>query len=573
MATILILNTVPEDGETGVPIEEIVRLHVVSVDSGVLLDPTVKVYITRTSDGVRRLAYDQASGGFQTPYDHADSNAVYQASPGSGVNDELWLYIKLDGVYTSLEPVLVEVSATSGGATSSTVQSYAFTIEDLTAPVPTEVFWLRPWRCRIKFDEPVKTLTTPGGSAFVTFDSGGVSVVGTNEGDESSTVKLSSTPVAGMVGHYLQMAGSAFPQNQTPRPILSIDAPAKTVQVDTADAYGGPMFADDGRDYDTQGILVRERNLKVAISPYHFSARLDDEGADYDELSAERVQVAYCPMPISATVPDSSELPGGADYRKYVVLELEDDISYGRLYTLHVDGVEDLFDNAAVDAQVDFQSPMFGVDPNRVRIWMHGLTPPPDQVGDLKDQQLLRKMAVILQDTFNMIWYRVDQLQYLHDPDLCPDNWVDFLLYDQANPFRFELSNIAQKRLLAAALPGFYRGLGTEQNIIDMIYLLLGITVQITVYVEADFWTLNTHRLGITTTLGPGTAWARNAYEIISPISLTARQRAVITEVATWADPCNMHLARIIEPGDDGALESYWVLGTSALGLTTKLSG
>lgn len=110
---IAVLNTVPENDETGVPIDDTIRLHVVSLKA-VALNPTVKVYITRGSEGIRRLAYDQADGGFKSPYNGPLSVATYQASPGSGVNDELILVIDKTGLYTSLEPVLVEVEATAG---------------------------------------------------------------------------------------------------------------------------------------------------------------------------------------------------------------------------------------------------------------------------------------------------------------------------------------------------------------------------------------------------------------------------------------------------------------------------
>lgn len=573
MGVILPLNMVPEDGETGVPIEELVRLHVVSVDVGVVLDPTVQIYLTRSSDATRRLAYDQNAGGFQAPYNGTFSAATYQMSPGSAVLDELWLTIDFTDYYTSLEWVLVEVIATSGGATSSLYYSYSWQIEDLTAPVIEEVFWLKPWKCRVKFDEALNTAATPGGSLFVQADLGGAEVVGTNQGDDATQIRLASlTPTTGWIGKWAQVAGSAYPQNNRPRPITAIDASAKTVTVNTADAYGGPMKADDGRDFDEQNILVRQRTIKATISPYFFTARADDEGASEDAGSAERTQCAYCPMPISASLPTAAELPAGENPNQYVYLELEDDVSYGRLYTLHVDGVEDVYDNVTSDATHDFQTPSFGIDSDRFKIWMNGLMPGLTRRDDLDHDRALRKLVVVLEDVFNMLWYRIDQLQYLHDPSRCPDEWVDFLLYDLANPFRFPLDTDSKKRLLASALPGFYKGIGVAQEIIDFLYLLLGITFEITVFVSGDWWALGTGVLGTTTILGPGTEWARNAYEIVSPVTLTDEQRRIVEEVATWADPFNMHLIRIVEPGTTPALPSYWIIGTSALDYTTILS-
>jgi len=533
MTVILALNMIPEDAETGVPYDELVRLHVVSVDVGVLLDPTVKIYLTRSSDTVRRLAYDQAGGGFQSPYDGTLSTALYQASPGSLVNDELWLHIDHTGDYSSLETVLVEVYATSGGATGSYYYSYSWIIEDLTAPEVAELLWFRPWKCRIKFDEPVNTVATPGGSAFVGIDLGAVEIVGDNEGDDATQVRLASlVPLATWIGFPMQIAGSAFPQNNQPRPIIAIDATNQLVTLNTTAAYGGPLKADTGKDYDSQNILVRQRNLKATVSPYYFSARLSAEGAAYHELSAERTQCAYCPMPIAARIPAADELQAGEDYRKYVELTLEDDISYGRLYTLHVLGVEDLFDNATTDATFDFQSPTFGAPTDRLQMWDNGLIPPPDRQDDIEHNKLLRAAAVVLQDMFNMLWYRIDQMQYLNDPSLCPDAWVDFLLYNMGNPFRFPLESLEQKRLLAACLPDLYKQVGTKQGIIKFLQRFLGITFQIDTFVDADYWQLNISLLGVDTILAPSSKWAKNAYELISPVTLTDAQSRIATDVA-----------------------------------------
>lgn len=109
LSTILVINAVPEDGETGVPYNDLVRLHVIAPGATGLKN-NVKVYLTKASDGVKRLAYDQAAGGFQPGFDGAKSVATYQASPGSAVNDELWLIIQ-HADWPSLDIITVEVEA------------------------------------------------------------------------------------------------------------------------------------------------------------------------------------------------------------------------------------------------------------------------------------------------------------------------------------------------------------------------------------------------------------------------------------------------------------------------------
>jgi hypothetical protein len=571
---ILAINMVPEDGETGVPIEELVRLHVVSLGA-LPLDATTKVYITRGSEAIRRLVYDLDAGGFQTPYDGTHSTATIVQSPGSTVDDELWLQIDFTGLYTSLEVLLVEVYAYLDSGAYSYYHSYSFTIEDLTAPEVVELLWYDPWTCRVKFDEAVNvSTTTPGGSAYLRTCLGAAVVVGATQGDDSTQVQLPGTTLpAAVVGLMVQVAGSAYPQNNQPRPITAVDTTTGIVTVNTSTAWGGPLRADNGRDYDESGILVRERKLQACISPYYFTARLSEEGASEEALSAERVQCAYCPMPIAAQVATAAELKTGEDYRRYVTLTLEDDISLGRLYTLHVVGVEDVYGNATTDAQFDFQSPTFGAPASRLQIWANGLIPPPDRTEDMEQNKLLRTLAVVLQDAFNMLWYRVDRLQYLDDADRCPSEWVDHLLYNRSNPFRFELATEDQKRLLAASLPGFYRLVGTAYNIIDMVYKLTGLRITVEPFITGNYWRLGTSRLGLETILAPSNSWALNAYNIRAYVSLTAAQRRIIWDVAVWADPADMHLAAIIDPDDETPDLSYWILGTSALGLSTTLAG
>ena len=81
-------------------------------------------------------------------------------------------------------------------------------------------------------------------------------------------------------------------------------------------------------------------------------------------------------------------------------------------------------------------------------------------------------------------------------------------------------------------------------------------------------------KLGFTTVLGPGTAFRRNSYEVISPEDLTDEERRIVIDVCTWGDPVTKHLFRIIEPSSPDLTEQIiWIIGTSALGSGTVLGG
>jgi hypothetical protein len=553
-----LLNCIPQDGETGVPCTDCVRLHIVSFTVNAL-NATAQVWLTRSSTGLRELAYSQAAGGFQAGYAGVRSLATVQASPDSGVNDELLLVIDPEVSLVSLETVLVEVAATT--AVGALNQSYSFTVEDLTAPTLEEILWLTPRRARLKFNEPVNVSDDPLGSTFIISANAGVEVLTT------STIKFAGLePSEGWVGYTVSVSRS-YPENAGPWRIVSVDADTGEILLNTSS-----LVPDDGVDRNTYGAIVQRRDIAASISPYYLEARLSDEGVSSLPGAADRVQCAYCPIPVAVSAVDPAELPTGEDERQYVDIDFIDDVSIDRLYTIHANGVEDLYGNACSNITLDFETPRFGSPEDRLTLWSDGFTSGNERADDMSNEGYFRKLAVVLQDLLNVLWWRVDELQYLEDPGRCDASWLDYMLYELGNPFRFPVSSESLRRKLANALPGFYKGVGCERAITDMLFLLLGINFEIAPYRELSYWTIGFSMLGVDTVLGPGDSWLQNAYEIISPVDLTDEQRRIVRDVATWADPVDLHLARIVEPStSDPVVTSYWKLGFSALGLTTKL--
>jgi hypothetical protein len=555
-----LLNCIPQDSESGVPATDCVRLHVVSFTSDAL-NPTVRVWMTRSSTGARTLVYDQAAGGFQAGYNGVRSSATLQASPDSGVNDELLLVIDPTSNFVSLETVLVEVTATT--AVGSLNTSYAFTVEDLTVPALEEILWLTPRRARLKYNEPVSTSDDPLGSTFIISAASGVEVLST------STIRLAGiTPSEDWIGYKVSLSRS-LPENAGPWTVVSVDEDTGEILLNTT-----ALVVDDGIDKNAFGAVVQRRDIAASISPYYLEARLSAEGAGTLPDSADRVQCAYCPIPVAVTAVEAEELPTGEDAREYVYVDFIDDISIGRLYTIHACGVEDLYGNACTDAELDFTSPTFGSPTQRLNLWSDGLTSGIERADDLGNEGCFRRLAVVLQDALNVLWWRVDELQYLEDPGRCDPLWLDYLLYELGCPFQFPISSESLRRKLANALPGFYKKIGCEQGIVDMLFLLLGITFEIDPYIDLAYWQIGFSQLGVNTRLGLGSSWLQNAYEIISPVDLTDEQRRIVRDVATWADPVDLHLVRIVEPSTSTALvPGYWQLGFSALGISTMLGG
>lgn len=570
---ISLINTVPDNNETDVSQSTSIKLQLVSTAPAVDIATDVHIYVTRSSDGLPLHAYDESGIGVGAGF---TATALRRASPGSSTSNEFVITLIPPAPFSSLEIITVEVRTRLVGAAEYTVFTYSFVVEDLTAPSISELLWLNPRRALVKFDEEVATTDVPGGSCFIKYFSGNLEII------SSSQVRiLGETLSSAWIGYFFQMAGSINPVNNRRRTVLAVDTGSRLVTLSDP-----TMEPDTGIDTNEAGIVVERRTLSASISPYYLAANLTAEGISDPANSATRIQCAYTPIPISAAVPEIEDLPAGENPNQYIFLDFHTDISFGRKYTFNFLGVDDVWENRqAVLQSLAFTSPMFGIPANRLSLWSQPLIPVPDMEEDLANDGQLRKMAVVIQDIMNLVQYYTEELQYLYDPYRCPEHLLDQLLYHLGNPFRFSLPTTRIKRRLAFALQqGAYPIVGTVKGIEYLLRMLLDYNFEVNVFVTAQGWVLggvldsngNSHygTLGVDTALAPSTAYMNNCYEVRSPIDLTDEQRRMIREIATWADPPDMHLVAIIEPStsSDTGLH-YWVLGTSALGLTTILQG
>lgn len=442
-------------------------------------------------------------------------------------------------------------------------ESYTFFIEDLTAPALDSILWIDPRRCRIRFTEALLTTETPGGSLFLKHLKGGFEIV------DSSTIQLmSEIPASSWIGYSVSMVGSAYPQNNKSRPITAVDVLNRRLTLDTSGSYGY-LVSDTGVDSDANGNIVRTRLMRLTVSPWLFEARLSDEGAGTIPESAERIQVAYLPIPVQAQLPTVDEIPLSDVIEQYVVLDFHDDVSFGRMYTVSAENVQDTVGNVLASGSLNYTTPVFGRPHGRITLW--DMIPETIQLEDMRNDGELRKMCVILQDLFNSLWYRVDQMQHVPDPATCPRHLLDFMLHKFGNPFRFVPGNEQPKRRLAGRIRQMYRKLGTIGGIEDILEFFLVGVFDVEPLLATGGWILNESTLTIDTVLGGGSAYYRNCYLVRSYRALTADERQIITEICTWADPVNMHLVAIVEPGGPMGV-TFWVLTKGILSATTTLS-
>jgi phage tail-like protein len=559
---IALINTIPQNAETNVRDHVNIRLTIASLDNQAL-DTDALVYV-RINQGAKVLAYDQAGSGFQSGWDGSASLATVQQSPGSSVNDELVLSIDPTSDFASQARVDVYVEASASAATLDT--RYTFYIQDLTVPELEAIFWLTPTWARVKFTEAMARTSTVGSALYYQYYDGGAEVVAPN------IIRLQgSTLSESMVGLWFGLAGSVFPQNNGYKKIVGVDTASGQVQLDTA-----VLVADDGIDKSDAGFVVLRRPLRACITPYRFYFRIDEEGASESIDSADKIQVAYEAIINKVESVPVAELPSAADPDEYIYLKLQDSVSLNRLYRLEANLVQDTSGNAMSDEALDFTSPSFGEPTNRLNFWSPGIIPSTDQQDDLEHDGQLRRMAVVLNDIMDQLWYRTKQVEYLDDPYSCPSHWIDHLLYNLGNPFTFPLETELDRRKLANGLEALYKRVGTKKGITDMLYAILGINFTIKAYVTEGGWLIGiagSGELGQNTVLAVSSDFAKNCYEIWSPVALTEEQRRIVKEVATWADPVDMHLVRFVEFQEGYYYYYYQVLDTYSLPMDTPPGG
>lgn len=544
------INRLPEDDETRVCATTNISMWIISY-AGAITAASVRVWATLL--GVRTLLYDGAGGGFQTGFAGAESSITFQQSPNSTVNDEAIIAIDPETDLTGEDNITVEVQAQAG--TELLNEAYTFTVQATALPTADEILWIDPRRCRVHFREAMQQDANAGGTLYF------VELTGAIEFIAPDTIRVANvTPSVEWEGYWLGLAGSIYPQNQGYYEIYEVDASAKTIKIDTSDGHS--FKSDDGIDKDADGNIIRRRLLRGTITSYRL------EGRAVDELPS--IEVSYEPIAAALRKPEVDEYPQDDDIEQYVIIDWHDDISIDRKYRLHLTkAINDVGTAAGATSTFDFIAPSFGAPTDRIKLW--DLFPETDRDEDLLNNKQLRRMSIVLQDILNVLWYRCDTIPTLTDADNAPRQWIDYLLYTMGNPFRFPLTEL-QKRRLIAVLVGIYKRVGTCQVIEDTLAFFTGITFSCRPFLTADFWTLGEDILGVTAILGPGDKYARNAYEILSPVELTDDQRRQVRDIAELLDPVYMHLVRIVEPGETPGTLTFWVLNESALGLTTQLA-
>ncbi len=236
--------------------------------------------------------------------------------------------------------------------------------------------------------------------------------------------------------------------------------------------------------------------------------------------------------------------------------------SFNGLYDITATNIEDVSDNVIIPPDnvvqvLGFQCPF----PIERRFSFFRLFPLMNRLEDVTRD--LEKFSAVMQDTIDLLLCDIDRFTTLSDIDRAPEPFVDLILLDLGNPFRFDL-DLNKKRRLAKILVDIYRLKGTKVGIIDAVAFFLGLEIDIIPLAE-EGWILGESDIGDTTILFPSLQFNIYAFQVVVDLVLTAAEREGITQIVELMKPGHTHFVRIVEPVVPPAID-HLELGISELG-------
>lgn len=84
----------------------------------------------------------------------------------------------------------------------------------------------------------------------------------------------------------------------------------------------------------------------------------------------------------------------------------------------------------------------------------------------------------VCDDVLKVLLLDVDRFTDIADPDVCPENFLDLMLADLGNPFRFELSVIDKRRLVRLLIP-IAKQKGTKPGIENVIRFFMQLRAEL----------------------------------------------------------------------------------------------
>ncbi len=194
-------------------------------------------------------------------------------------------------------------------------------------------------------------------------------------------------------------------------------------------------------------------------------------------------------------------------------------------------------------------------------------------IGDdeVDPQGILTTLLETLDPFVIDLYQTIDCIPTIMDPQRCPSNQLDQLLYHLGNPFTLEdgLSD-TEKRGLASSLFFIYALKGTCPGIIGALRLLYGLDVTACPAPNVDCWVLGEDLLNIDTDLCGSSDFEKFTFSVMLRTNMTEKQRLQGTNVVNYMKSAPSIFIGFIEPTHPLHVD-HWELGFSQLNVNTFL--
>lgn len=444
-------------------------------------------------------------------------------SPGASGFDT-WDFVlnhTTDFVSEETVTLTVEASVLDGGSTTATS---SFTIEDYERPTISSVSSWTPRALRVAFSEAMDqdAATDPD------------SVLYTRE-VQTGDVTYHTSYIIGATTYY-----------------NVIEAACGEFVASEEGMFLGSIGANLARNNGAFEILERLSSTLVRVD-----ATLEAElPVDPTEQEPPRLYIsAYRAVPvvpaaptlqpltsspvISAVKVDTETLVPGDDIRKYVQLELDDDLTPSATYTLEVAGVKDLAGNLISGTKTFASWQPASVPRRNFDLW--NMVPQINKDDDATRD--LERTILVLDEPTKVLLNDVDKFGSLLDPTATKPDVLDVILQSFGCNFSFlpQLSTQKKRDLIPLLVP-MYKRKGTSKGIEDAVLFFLGKEVVVTPwYVPDDTWELGESELGFNTYLGPSKSFVRYSFYLDHTDTLSTSEKTLITELVHFMRPAHTH--------------------------------
>jgi phage tail-like protein len=288
----------------------------------------------------------------------------------------------------------------------------------------------------------------------------------------------------------------------------------------------------------------------------------------FDKAVTLTSSAAFALAPAAAPAVRGSVV-GAIPSEQMVDLTLAEPLSPAVSYAVTVVGVADanghvLGPPGSVASFTAFQPPR----PTNRRFDLWSMLPKMNRRADTTGD--LAAFVACLQEITDWLLADLDALPDLIDIERAPEWMLDLILQDLGNPFTFDLTEL-QKRKLASILVGIYRLKGTAPGIKNAVRFFVGLDDLVITPLTATTLVLGESELGVDWELGPGTRFARYAFEATVSRVLTDAERAAVQALVRYMKPAHTHFIALNEPVTLVVFDG-WEIGTSELGVTTVLN-